>query len=417
MFPVDIVHVTGLAKSTVSVSVERLLAAGLIREEARAGGKRRKLKVAESAGCVLGVDLGQSHLGVGLCDLEGVVLDSVMAEVDLLRESPGSILARVVAAARILGLGFPPAALSGIGLGLPGPVDYAQGVSVSPPVMPGWDRFPIAAALHREFTCPVFVDNDVNILALAERDRGAAAGARDFLFVKVGSGIGAGLVVDGRIYRGAKGAAGDIGHIRAGEDTTLCHCGNRGCLEAVAGGRALAGRAAEAARSGTSRYLAQRLAEGAAITCERVAMGAAVGDEECLRLLITAGKTLGDVLAKLVNFFNPALIVVGGGLSGLAGSEIVAGHWNGQIGAQAQFLAAGVGGQIKAFADVLAGEIEKRLGRLQNRRFSPAVAGLRERQQQCVRPCGGSGRARGGGLSHLDVQITRKRVSKKVPRG
>jgi len=163
----------------------------------------------------------------------------------------------------------------------------------------------------------VFVDNDVNILALAERDRGAAAGARDFLFVKVGSGIGAGLVVDGRIYRGAKGAAGDIGHIRAGEDTTLCHCGNRGCLEAVAGGRALAGRAAEAARSGTSRYLAQRLAEGAAITCERVAMGAAVGDEECLRLLITAGKTLGDVLAKLVNFFNPALIVVGGGLSGL----------------------------------------------------------------------------------------------------
>lgn len=317
MFPVDIVHVTGLAKSTVSVSVERLLAAGLIREEARAGGKRRKLKVAESAGCVLGVDLGQSHLGVGLCDLEGVVLDSVMAEVDLLRESPGSILARVVAAARILGLGFPPAALSGIGLGLPGPVDYAQGVSVSPPVMPGWDRFPIAAALHREFTCPVFVDNDVNILALAERDRGAAAGARDFLFVKVGSGIGAGLVVDGRIYRGAKGAAGDIGHIRAGEDTTLCHCGNRGCLEAVAGGRALAGRAAEAARSGTSRYLAQRLAEGAAITCERVAMGAAVGDEECLRLLITAGKTLGDVLAKLVNFFNPALIVVGGGLSGL----------------------------------------------------------------------------------------------------
>jgi predicted NBD/HSP70 family sugar kinase len=209
-----------------------------------------------------------------------------------------------------------PAALFGIGFGLPGPVDYAHGVPVSPPVMPGWDRFPLASVLHREFTCPVFVDNDVNVMALAERDKGAVGEERDFIFIKAGSGIGAGLVVDGRIYRGAKGAAGDIGHIGAGEDN-LCHCGNRGCLEAVAGGRALANRAAEAARSGASRFLAGRLAEGAAITPELVGLGAARGDEECLRLLIAAGKTLGDVLAKLVNFFNPSLIVVGGGLSNL----------------------------------------------------------------------------------------------------
>jgi glucokinase-like ROK family protein len=319
LFPADIVRQTGLAKSTVSGYVDRLLSAGLIRDEVKPGGKRRMLKVAESAGCVVGVDLGQTHLQVGLCDLQGDILDSIAEPVVLLHETPESILARVAEAVCALCSrnALAPAALSGIGFGLPGPVDYAKGFSVSPPVMPGWDRFPIATMLRRQFTCPVVVDNDVNVLALAERDKGLAAQERDFLYIKVGSGIGAGLVVDGRIYRGARGAAGDIGHIRVDEDTTLCHCGNRGCLEAVAGGRALAISAAEAARSGTSSFLSERLAKGVPITCELVGRGAAGGDEECLRIIIGAGKALGDVLAKMVNFFNPSLIVMGGGLSGL----------------------------------------------------------------------------------------------------
>jgi predicted NBD/HSP70 family sugar kinase len=319
LFPADIVRRTGLAKSTVSVYVERLASVGLIREEAKPGGKRCMLKVAESAGYVVGVDLGQTHLNVGLCDLEGDLLDSITGEVDLLHDTPEAILARVVNVAKVLGdrNGFAPSALFGIGCALPGPVDYAHGVSVCPPVMPGWDRFPLALVLQREFTCPVFIDNDVNVMALAERNKGAAAAERDFIFIKAATGIGAGLVVDGRIYRGAKGAAGDIGHISAGQDDTLCHCGNRGCLEALAGGRALALRAEEAARSGASRFLAARLREGLAATPELVGLGAAAGDEECLRILIDAGKTLGDVVAKLVNFFNPSLIIVGGGLSNL----------------------------------------------------------------------------------------------------
>lgn len=319
LFPADIVRKTGLAKSTVSVYVDRLIAVGLIREEAKPGGKRRMLKVAESAGYVIGVDLGQTHLNVGLCDLEGEILDSVYGEADLLHETPEAILSRVIEASRNLSSrnAFKPSALFGIGFGLPGPVDYAHGVPVSPPVMPGWDRFPVASYLAREFTCPVFVDNDVNVMALAERDKGAASGERDFLFVKAGTGIGAGIIVDGRIYRGAKGAAGDIGHISVGDDETLCHCGNRGCLEAIAGGRALASLARQSAESGASHFLAARLAEKEKITAELLAKGAAMGDEESLRLLIGAGKRLGDVLAKLVNFFNPALIVVGGGLSNL----------------------------------------------------------------------------------------------------
>jgi glucokinase-like ROK family protein len=319
LFPADIARKTGLAKSTVSVYVDRLISVGLIREEAPPEGKRKMLKVAESAGYVIGVDLGQTHLNVGLCDLEGDVLDSVTGDVDLLHETPESVLGRVVSAARSLSSrgSFPASSLFGIGFGLPGPVDYAHGVPVSPPVMPGWDRFPVASALHREFTCPVFVDNDVNIMALAERDKGAAADERDFLFVKVGTGIGAGLVVDGRIYRGAKGAAGDIGHIGVGDDDTLCRCGNRGCLEAVAGGRALALRADAAARSGASPFLAKCLAEGQRPSPELIGRGAAGGDEECFKLIISSGKSLGDTLAKLVNFFNPSLIVIGGGLSNL----------------------------------------------------------------------------------------------------
>lgn len=319
LFPADIVRKTDLAKSTVSVYVDKLISVGLIREEAKPGGKRHMLKVAESAGYVIGVDLGQTHLNVALCDLEGEILDSVFGRADLLHETPEAILSRVIEASHNLSSrnAFQPSSLFGIGFGLPGPVDYSHGVPVSPPVMPGWDRFPVASFLAREFTCPVFVDNDVNVMALAERDKGAAAGERDFLFIKAGSGIGAGIVVDGRIYRGAKGAAGDIGHISVGDNETLCHCGNRGCLEAIAGGRALESLAQAAAKSGASRYLAARLAAKEEITTEILARGAAMGDEECLRLLISAGKCLGDVLAKLVNFFNPSLIVVGGGLSNL----------------------------------------------------------------------------------------------------
>ena len=319
LFPAEIVRRTGLAKSTVSVYVDRLISVGLVREDADTEGKRKKLKVAESAGYVIGVDLGQTHLKVGLCDLEGEVLDMESSKVDLLHEAPEAILDGVIASIRSLSErnAFVQSALFGIGFGLPGPVDYAHGIPVSPPVMPGWDRFPVAARLQEEFTCPVFVDNDVNILALAERDKGAAAEEQDFLYIKVGTGIGAGLVVGGQIYRGARGAAGDIGHIDTGDETTLCYCGNRGCLEAVAGGRALVAKIELAAHTGTSQFLADQLVQGMAASPELLAKGAAVGDEECLNIVISAGKCLGDVLAKLVNFFNPSLIVVGGGLSNL----------------------------------------------------------------------------------------------------
>jgi glucokinase-like ROK family protein len=321
----EIVRVTGLAKSTISINVDRLLEAGLVREERRPGSKRCRLKVAENAGVVVGVDLGQTHLSVALCDLEAVVLERTHVPIELVRESPESILERTTTMIRELAgrAGVNPRRLFGIAVGVPGPVDHARGIPVSPPVMPGWDRFPVASFLGERFGCPVFVDNDVNVMALAERDRGAAQDADDFLFIKIGTGIGAGLVVRGEIYRGAKGAAGDIGHVGIDGDRTPCGCGNRGCLEVVAGGTALRARAEEAARDGSSAFLAHRARDGQPLDAAALSLGAAAGDDVCIDLLMDSGKQVGNVLAKLVNLFNPSIIVVGGGVA-LAGERYIA---------------------------------------------------------------------------------------------
>jgi len=319
----DIVRLTGLAKSTVSVHLDHLRAAGLVRPEVLPGAKRERLKVAEHVGSVIGIDVGQTHLAVARCDLEAVVLDRRRVPLDLSAEGPKQVLdkaaALVAELCRKAGVGS--GQLLGIGVGVPGPVDFAQGVPVSPPVMPGWDRYPVTTRLGKRFGCPVFLDNDVNVMALGERDRGVAQGTDSFVFVKIGTGIGAGLVIHGEIYRGAKGAAGDVGHIALDDSDVPCPCGNRGCLEVVAGGAALQAKARAAARgpgaARRSRFLAERAAQRKPIDAAAVGLGAAAGDETCVRLLMESGRAVGSVLAKLVNFFNPSLIVVGGGVAGM----------------------------------------------------------------------------------------------------
>ena len=199
--------------------------------------------------------------------------------------------------------------MRGIGLGVPGPVAFDRGEPTNPPIMPGWDGFSIPGWFARRYGTPVLVDNDVNIMALGEhwthwRDRG------HLLFIKVGTGIGCGIVVEGHIHRGAKGAAGDIGHIRLAEHEVICRCGNVGCLEAVSGGAALARRLSE---------------EGIeAHTSRDVARLVKAGDAAATRLVREAGRNLGDVLAGCVNFFNPEVIVIGGDV-GQASQQLLAG--------------------------------------------------------------------------------------------
>jgi predicted NBD/HSP70 family sugar kinase len=175
-------------------------------------------------------------------------------------------------------------------------------------------------ALSRELGSPVLLDNDVNVMALGEQHTGVARSADDFLFVKIGTGIGCGIVVDRHLYRGADGCAGDIGHIRLEQTGPVCACGNVGCLEAFFGGAALARDATGAARAGRSTVLADLLDRGGQLTAADVGQAITQGDAVALGLVRDGGQRVGSVLASLVSFFNPGLIVIGGGVSQLGHS-------------------------------------------------------------------------------------------------
>jgi glucokinase-like ROK family protein len=190
--------------------------------------------------------------------------------------------------------------------------------------MPGWDGYRVRARLAERFDVPVWVDNDVNLMALGELRVGAARGQRDVLFVKIGTGIGAGLISSGRLHRGAQGAAGDIGHIPvAASSGVVCRCGKVGCLEALAGGAALSREGKAAAEEGRSPYLRQVLSGGSPITAADVATAAQHGDPVAVELLGRSGQLVGETVATLVNFFNPSLILLGGGVAS-AGDMILA---------------------------------------------------------------------------------------------
>jgi glucokinase-like ROK family protein len=214
--------------------------------------------------------------------------------------------------------------LWGVGLGIPGPVEFRTGRPISPPIMPGWDGYPIRPRFAEAYDAPVWVDNDVNVLALGEWRSGIAEGHDNVVFVKIGTGIGAGLISDGQLHRGSQGSAGDVGHIQVVDDkSVVCRCGNVGCLEAVAGGEALARSGAAAAREGRSDLLRTAVDQTGTLTAEDVSRAAAFGDPVAVELLQTAGRRIGAMLASVVNFFNPSLIVIGGGVA-FSGDHLLA---------------------------------------------------------------------------------------------
>ena len=311
----ELVALTGAARNTVSARVDQLIAAGLLEEGGRGwstGGRPPTLlRFNSAAGCVLAVDLGVTSVDVAVTDLSAQVLATVGHPIDI-AEGPRPVLAEVdrLAQAVLAEAGLTPADVCAVGVGIPGPVEFSTGRPSHPPIMPGWHDFPIPGAFGR-YECPVFVDNDVNVMALGEM--GVAGSVQDVLVVKVGTGIGCGIIVDGDVYRGAQGSAGDIGHIRvpaADGSEVVCRCGQVNCLEAIAGGMAL---------------LRDAQAAGLPVTTTReVVERAALGDGQALELVRRAGRTIGTVLAALVNFFNPHRIVMTGGVA-RAGVPLLAG--------------------------------------------------------------------------------------------
>ncbi|MBO4208817.1 ROK family protein [Micromonospora echinofusca] len=299
--------------------LDRLVGLGYVAEAGLAasrGGRRSTLVELNPELRFAAVDLGASSVDVEVVNgrLEPV---AAYAEVADIRSGPKVILHRVnelLHKARVDGA---YERLAAVGIGVPGPVSFRDGVPVSPPIMPGWDRFPVRELLTREHGCPAVVDNDVNIMAIGERHGGVAHSVDDFLFVKIGTGIGCGIHLAGEVYRGTDGCAGDIGHIQVDGHGPVCSCGNVGCLEARFSGAALARDALAAARSGASPALAERLAARGDLSARDVAEGAVEGDVTCIRLIRDGGRRVGEVLAGLVSFVNPSMIVIGGGLAQL----------------------------------------------------------------------------------------------------
>ncbi|MBQ1120329.1 ROK family transcriptional regulator [Streptomyces sp. B15] len=308
-----------LSRSKLAVEVDRLLETGLVVADGLAAsrGGRRSHNIRLAPGLrFLGVDIGATSIDVAVTNPELEILGHLNQPMDV-REGPVAVFDQVLAMVAKLRDSGVAEGFDGAGIGVPGPVRFPEGVPVAPPIMPGWDGFPVREALSQELGCPVMVDNDVNLMAMGEMQAGVARSVRDFFCVKIGTGIGCGIVVGGDVHRGTTGSAGDIGHIQVEPDGRQCACGNRGCLEAYFGGAALARDAEAAAREGRSPELARLLEDNGRLGAADIATAASAGDGTSLDLIRDGGARVGQVIAGLVSFFNPGLVVIGGGVTGL----------------------------------------------------------------------------------------------------
>jgi predicted NBD/HSP70 family sugar kinase len=311
----ELAETTGLARSTVAARIDTLMRLGLIAPfgggQSTGGRPPALFALNPAARVVVGVDIGATHARAVLSDLSGSLLAEMSERIDVV-EGPEVVLGWVVSTIRALlrRAGRKADDLAAIGIGLPGPVEHSTGRPINPPIMPGWDRYDVPGFLQKHVAVPVLVDNDVNIMALGERQT-HLSDVDDLVLVKVATGIGGGIVSGGRLQRGAQGTAGDLGHVYvAGHDDVRCRCGNLGCLEAVAAGPALA--AALSARGVP------------ASTGQDVVDLVRAGNADAIDVVRQAGRDIGGVVATMVNVINPSMIVIGGQLSA-AGEHLLAG--------------------------------------------------------------------------------------------
>ena len=304
----DLARLTGLSRSTVSTLVTDLQASGLLVEREpdsrvpQQGRPPTLLSIDRSAGLVLGVDFGHEHVHVAVADLSRTILAERVRELDVDASAARALdvavelTDAVLAAAEVDG-----SRILGAGAGLSGPIDGAAGTVHAGKILPGWAGVRPADELAARLGMPVHLDNDANLGALAEVSLGAGIGARDAIYIMVSGGVGAGLILGGELYRGSGGTAGELGHMLVDEAGPICRCGNRGCLEMMAGGRAIIGLL--------------RPSHGDAITLDEVIALASAGDSGARRAIADAGRVLGRSVAAIVNAFNPELVIVGGAVS------------------------------------------------------------------------------------------------------
>jgi glucokinase-like ROK family protein len=309
----------GFSKSKANSLIAGLVEQGLLAEaglQRSSGGRRpENLQLHGGLGALVGVDIGATSLDVAVLAPDLAVLAHHAEPADV-REGPGVVLARVRVLVRELlaRAGFDAGQVIGIGIGVPGPVNFEIGQLVNPPLMPAWDSFSIRDYLREDYAAPVFVDNDVNLMALGELWR-LKRSLSNFLVIKVGTGIGCGIVCHGEVYRGAAGSAGDVGHICVDQEGPRCHCGNLGCVEAMAAGPAITRMAVQAAEAGESAALAECLRTQGRIEAVDVGQASRAGDAAANAIVQRAGSLIGQMLASIVNFFNPSHVFIGGGIT------------------------------------------------------------------------------------------------------
>lgn len=313
----EIGRVTGLGRGVVTQRVDQAIQMGFLGDGefgASSGGRApRTLRFRSEQGRIIVCALGALHIRVGYAALDGDIIEQRHREWDISRGPAETLEAAMSLLDELLeDAGELP--VWSVVVGVPGPVDFESGQPVAPPIMPGWNGYDVRTPFEERFDAPVWVDNDVNLLALGERARRRDAYA-DLIYCKIGSGIGAGLLSQGRIHRGANGAAGDIGHVRVPDSDALCRCGKVGCLEAVAGGWALIRDAELAIEEGATGPLATSVERGQPLSPEGIALAAISGDALAVRLLQRSARVVGESIAALVNMFNPGIIVIGGAMA------------------------------------------------------------------------------------------------------
>lgn len=315
----DLARQLNLTRSAISQIVAELLQEGLVQETASgpATGGRRPilLEINPQAGFVVGVDMGATHLGLVVTDFLGRMIREVEHPLNIW-EGPAACLAQLDQHLRELlqQAQVPLERVLAVGVGVPGPVVVDVGMVSAPPIMPGWDGYPIRRHLEQLWGRPVTLNNDADLGAVGEWAFGAGRGKRHMIYIKVGTGIGAGLILDNRLYFGARGLAGEIGHWTVEPDGPPCTCGNRGCLETLAGGAAIAQRAQEAVRQGRRTQLSA-ITPPESLTARHVGEAARLGDLVAQQIVVEAGNYIGTAIAGIVNLINPELIVIGGGVA------------------------------------------------------------------------------------------------------
>jgi glucokinase len=265
-----------------------------------------------------GVDLGGTKIHTVIATEAGEVLGEDRRPTEAMRGGPGDVIDRIVASVhQALGqAGVSPEESAGLGISTPGPCDPRRGIVTDAPNLPGWHNIPLARLLSDALGAPTVLENDANAAAYGELRFGAGRGCRHLVYVTLGTGIGGGIIIDGKIYEGASGAAGEVGHMIVKEDGPPCNCGNRGCVEALSSGPAIERDARAEMEAGRSPMLA-RLTDGAPLTAELVYQAARRGDEASREVIQRAGHYLGLGLIGLLHCFNPEALILGGGLTNM----------------------------------------------------------------------------------------------------